>query len=498
MLNERLLKLGTDIFASKRLLWCQTEDPILMFKRIQKLALKLDSEIETASISKVFTQVSYPDILVMDHRQNIYKYPLQEEIILDGGDLFSRNNIVDVDEDNPFDFLERQKSLVVMFNPLFLNNLTLLEDFIKMLHCNTQRSPFIVISREPMHKDLKGIAHEIEFDSLSVDEIKNLLDEYELEDPKDLFKLMGLNERFLKDLITYSKEGNILKKDLYEEFLMSLRDTSLIEIKESSMTVEDLVGYDSFKIYLNNLPKFFTKEAEDAGIEQPKGFLAFGIPGCSKTVSAEITASILNVPFVEFKIGKVLSSTVGSSERNMAEALRQIKSIGKCVLLIDEIEKVFGGMQSSNSSDAGTLSRVGSQLLTFLNEDHEAFAVFTSNDVMALPAELLRSGRLDSKWFFNVPTIKERMLIFKHYLNKYNVKLTTEQIRSIIELTDNYTGAEIKEICSNLKKEFFLHSNIDEESVKRSVSLVSSVYKSNKVQYTVLQEMAKEMSISAS
>ena len=166
--------------------------------------------------------------------------------------------------------------------------------------------------------------------------------------------------------------------------------------------------------------------------------------------------------------------------------------------MIDEIEKVFGGMQSSNSSDAGTLSRVGSQLLTFLNEDHEAFAVFTSNDIMALPAELLRSGRLDSKWFFNVPTIKERMLIFKHYLNKYNVKLTTEQIRSIIELTDNYTGAEIKEICSNLKKEFFLHSEINEESVKRSVSLVSSVYKSNKVQYTVLQEMAKEMSISAS
>ena len=64
----------------------------------------------------------------------------------------------------------------------------------------------------------------------------------------------------------------------------------------------------------------------------------------SKTMSAEIMATELNLPLLKFKMSSVMHSHVGQSEKNMENALNIVKACSPCVLLIDEIEKTLSGM----------------------------------------------------------------------------------------------------------------------------------------------------------
>jgi ATP-dependent 26S proteasome regulatory subunit/intein/homing endonuclease len=90
-----------------------------------------------------------------------------------------------------------------------------------------------------------------------------------------------------------------------------------------------------------------------------------------------------------------------------------------CILWLDELEKGFSGTQSSGMSDGGTTSRVFSTFLTWLSEKKApVFVIATSNDVSALPPELLRKGRFDDIFFVDLPSLAERKEIFEIHLKK--------------------------------------------------------------------------------
>lgn len=64
-----------------------------------------------------------------------------------------------------------------------------------------------------------------------------------------------------------------------------------------------------------------------------------------------------------------------------------------CVLLLDEVEKIFG---ASGSDDAGVTTRILSQLLWWLAEHQgQVLTIMTTNNMSKLPPELYRSGRVD-------------------------------------------------------------------------------------------------------
>ena len=83
---------------------------------------------------------------------------------------------------------------------------------------------------------------------------------------------------------------------------------------------------------------------------------------------------------------------------------------------------------SSHQSDAGTLARVMSRMLTFLHENENSFTVFTSNDITKLPPELMRAGRIDTQWYFSVPNNEEAQEILSIYIKKYGLKFKSKQI----------------------------------------------------------------------
>lgn len=143
-----------------------------------------------------------------------------------------------------------------------------------------------------------------------------------------------------------------------------------------------------------------------------KGISILGIPGTGKTVSAQLAAMVFNLPAYKFNIHTCLGKYVGDSEFNTELAFKEIKSLGKCVILLDEVDKIF-----NNNDDNQTTSRVLSILLNYMDLNKNVFWVLTGNNIKAIPPELLRKGRLDEYFYIGLPTIEA---VQEYILYKFN------------------------------------------------------------------------------
>ena len=73
------------------------------------------------------------------------------------------------------------------------------------------------------------------------------------------------------------------------------------------------------------------------------------------------------------------------------ETLSKVDEVSPCVLLMDEVEKVF-----RSTEDGGVSGRILATLLWWLQErTSRVLVVMTSNDKSTVPPELYRPGRLD-------------------------------------------------------------------------------------------------------
>lgn len=122
-----------------------------------------------------------------------------------------------------------------------------------------------------------------------------------------------------------------------------------------------------------------------------KGYLFHGQAGTGKTLISKVIATTLDVPLYRLDLGAMMNKYIGESEKHITEALSFLERVSPCVLLIDEIEKVFSG-----NDDTGVSSRMLSILLWWLQE-HESntLTIMTSNDISILPKELYRAGRIN-------------------------------------------------------------------------------------------------------
>lgn len=123
------------------------------------------------------------------------------------------------------------------------------------------------------------------------------------------------------------------------------------------------------------------------------------------------------------------------------QALRIIDAMAPCILMVDEVEKAFAGV--NGSSDSGVTSRMFGRFLTWLN-DHSShvFVVCTANDISKLPPEFSRSGRFDALFFLDLPSQGEKDAIWKLYQNQFEIEPTQKK-----PADDQWTGAEIKACC---------------------------------------------------
>lgn len=228
-----------------------------------------------------------------------------------------------------------------------------------------------------------------------------------------------------------------------------IKKSGILDYFPKNQSLNDVGGMEVLKDWLFKRQKAYEKKARDFGLQEPKGLLLLGVPGCGKSLTAKSIASFWNMPLLKLDIGKVYQGLVGSSEDNIRKAIATAEAVAPCVLWIDEIEKGLNGVQSSGSTDGGVTSRIFSTILTWMQEKTSpVFVVATANNINLLPPELLRKGRFDEIFFVDLPTRKERENIFSIHLSKKNQNISEFPLETFGKKTDGFNGAEIEE-CIN-------------------------------------------------
>lgn len=257
-----------------------------------------------------------------------------------------------------------------------------------------------------------------------------------------------------------------------------IMENSSLELVDTDVELGQVGGMETFKNWVNDRTKAYSKDAEDFGVEPPKGVMLVGIQGCGKTLMSRAISRLWGIPLVKFDVAKVFSKNVGDSEQNIRNTLHTIEALAPVVVQIDEIEKALSGMGSSNMSDGGTTARVVGTLLSWMQDKTaQAFIIATANDVSQLPPELLRKGRFDEIFFCALPDEDERVDIFKIHLKKRKYDPEKFNIKKFAEKTKNYSGAEIEQIIKSAilvafnSKEKKLNDAHIMESIKLAIPL---------------------------
>lgn len=225
-----------------------------------------------------------------------------------------------------------------------------------------------------------------------------------------------------------------------------IKKSGLLDFFQANEDLKSVGGMEYLKEWLEKRKCAYDFKAQKWGLQEPKGLLLLGVPGCGKSLTAKCVAALWNMPLLRLDIGKVFQGLVGSSEENIRRAIATAEAVAPCVLWIDEIEKGLSGVKSSGATDGGTGARIFSTILTWMQEKTKpVFVVATANDISALPPELLRKGRFDEIFFVDLPNPKDRESIWKIHLGKMKKDADKYFPAKLAEESKGFNGAEIEE-----------------------------------------------------
>ena len=258
---------------------------------------------------------------------------------------------------------------------------------------------------------------------------------------------------------------------IYSEKRQIIRKTGTLEYIDAAEQMEQVGGLKALKRWLEKRRMAFTPQAREFGLPVPKGVLFVGVQGCGKSLCAKAVSNFWSLPILRLDMGRLFSSFIGSSEQNVRRAISIAESISPVILWIDEIDKGFAGMQSSNFSDSGTTARVFGTIITWMQEkEASVFVIATANEVEFLPPELLRKGRFDEIFFMDLPNLEERREILAIHLKKRHRDPAKFDLEKLADAAEGFSGAEIEQAVVAALYDAFEHkTDISTENIHQAL-----------------------------
>jgi SpoVK/Ycf46/Vps4 family AAA+-type ATPase len=201
-------------------------------------------------------------------------------------------------------------------------------------------------------------------------------------------------------------------------------------------------------------------EAREFGMDKPNGILLGGGPGGGKSAFAAAIGGEFGLDILQVSANKILHSHLGKSEENLSKILKlpELYQGAGCLLYFEECDKLFGSFSSKgDDSTAGTGMRLLGTMLTYFqdrqyNPNDNAYIVGTFNDGSKMDDALLRPGRFNSKAWVGLPDAKGREEILTIHLAKRKRDAADYPVSKLVEITDNFSGAELEAIVVEMIK----------------------------------------------
>jgi len=248
----------------------------------------------------------------------------------------------------------------------------------------------------------------------------------------------------------------------------SLRE---VTVEIPTTTWEDIGGLEDVKANLREMILFpieHPDKFQKFGMKPSKGVLFYGPPGCGKTLMAKAVANECSSNFISVKGPELLTMWFGESEANVREIFDKARGAAPCVLFFDELDSV-GVQRGSSVGGSGAEDRVLNQLLTEMDGagvKKNLFFIGATNRPDILDEALIRPGRLDQLIYIPLPDKGARKNIFKAVLRKSPIAPNVS-FDFMSDLTQDFTGADITELCQRAAKAAIRDAIAAEEDRRR-------------------------------
>ena len=223
--------------------------------------------------------------------------------------------------------------------------------------------------------------------------------------------------------------------------------------------------------YIENKEKY-----KEIGAEMPRGILLEGPPGTGKTLLAKAIASETNSSFTTVSGSEFVELFVGMGASRVRDLFESARKNRPSIIFIDEIDAVGrqrgAGINMANDEREQTLNQLLYEMDGFNNND-DIVVMAATNRKDVLDKALLRPGRFDRIIKVPLPDKESREKILEVYINKKKTERPFN-ISSIAELTDGFSGAELK----NLINEAAIMSARNNETTIREKYIFDSFEKS--------------------
>ena len=226
----------------------------------------------------------------------------------------------------------------------------------------------------------------------------------------------------------------------------ALHTHGLLEPVRRDTSFADVAGLKRLREWVEKRRSALTPDGQRFGLEPPKGVLITGVQGCGKSLAARAVAGEWGIELARLDAGALYDKFVGESEKRLHRVLELAQKLAPMVLWIDEIEKAFASAGTSGEADAGLSQRLLATLLTWMQERRSGvFLAATSNNITALPPEMLRKGRFDEIFFVDLPNASDRTELFILYLKRRQRDPAAFDVSALAASTAGFSGAEIEE-----------------------------------------------------
>jgi len=186
------------------------------------------------------------------------------------------------------------------------------------------------------------------------------------------------------------------------------------------------------------------------GIQPPKGILLYGAPGTGKTLLAKAVAASTNSTFVEVVASELVQKFIGEGAKLVKEIFELARKKAPSIVFIDELDALASRRMEIGTSGEREVNRTFMQLLAELDgfeplDNVKVIGATNRKDI--LDPAIIRPGRLDRLINIPIPNKEARIEIFKIHTKAMTLDKNISII-GIIERMENFSGAEIKAVCT--------------------------------------------------
>jgi len=271
---------------------------------------------------------------------------------------------------------------------------------------------------------------------------------------------MNVLRKILPDLKLNEKEPiseEVLQKlrvtaEDFKEALKIVRPSAIreVSIEKPNVQWKDIGGLQELKqelIEAVEWPLKHTDAFKRLGIRPPRGILMYGPPGTGKTLLAKAVATESEANFINLKGPSLLNMWVGESERGIRQIFEKARQASPAIIFFDEIDAIAPrrGLSVGTRVTERMLNTLLSEM-DGLEELNDVVVIAATNRPDMIDPALLRPGRFDRILSTQMPDKKSRSDIFKIHTAK--IPLSPDvNINKLVELTENFSGADIESVC---------------------------------------------------